>query len=321
MDISVAIPAHNVAAYIGRALHSVLTQAPQPAEVVVVDDASTDGTRERAGYSESPLLRVIRRESSGPGGYAARNAGIEAASATWVAFLDADDEWLPGHLHELRELHERCPEAVLLSTGWRVVGAEQQTQANHYTARYGSRGAHRLELSTFVSRWATGRAPAWTSAVCVRRDVLKRVGGFPEGRCVRGGDVDTWLRVMLEGRVAAYSPKVNAVYHRDVDGSVTGRLAPEIRHCTGETIRRALHGQPGLRLAYQLKRLANAHKKDPLRKKARYHGLHREDIRMIYPLADPAFFLLACLLWLAPRCLVTGALTLRDRAVRVRRKP
>lgn len=321
MDISVVIPAHNAVGYIGRALHSVLTQVPGPSEVIVVDDASTDETRERAKYAESSILRVIRRESSGPGGYAARNAGIEAASSTWIAFLDADDEWLSGHLSELRKLHEWFPAAVLLSTGWRVIGARQQTEANHYTARYGSRGAHRLELSTFVSRWASGRAPVWTSASCVRKDVLKDVGGFPEGRCVRGGDVDTWLRIMLRGRVAAYNPGVSVVYHRDVEGSVTKRRAPEIRHCTDATIRRALDGHPGLRLAHQLKRLANAHKKDPLRKKARYHGLCRDDVRMLYPLASPAFCLLVCLLWLAPRRLVTGALTLRDRAVKVRKKP
>src|SRR5689334_10135830 len=88
----VIIPAYNAVETLGRAIDSALAQSLPPHEVVVVDDGSRDATAELA-ERYGPPVRVIRQSNAGPG--AARNRGVQATSSPWVAFLDADDEWLP----------------------------------------------------------------------------------------------------------------------------------------------------------------------------------------------------------------------------------
>ncbi len=102
LTVSVVIPAYNRAHTIGRAIESALAQTRRPAEVIVVDDRSTDDTREVLAdwQRRQPLVRpVFRATNGGPAG--ARNAGVTAARGDVIAFLDSDDVWLPEHL-------ERC---------------------------------------------------------------------------------------------------------------------------------------------------------------------------------------------------------------------
>jgi glycosyltransferase involved in cell wall biosynthesis len=91
--ISVVIPAYNAARFLPRCLKSVFAQTLQPAEVIVVDDGSTDNT---AALAAELGARVIHRENGGLS--AARNTGIQNASCAWVALLDADDLWMPDKL-------------------------------------------------------------------------------------------------------------------------------------------------------------------------------------------------------------------------------
>ncbi len=95
MDISVIIPTHNREQLLPRALDSVLNQTLPPKEVIVVDDGSTDGTR--ALMSEQYPHCIYLQQPNG-GVSSARNRGIESATSEWIAFLDSDDEWLPGKL-------------------------------------------------------------------------------------------------------------------------------------------------------------------------------------------------------------------------------
>jgi O-methyltransferase/8-demethyl-8-(2,3-dimethoxy-alpha-L-rhamnosyl)tetracenomycin-C 4'-O-methyltransferase len=96
-EVSVVIPTYNRAATVERAIQSALAQTLPPLEVIVVDDASDDRTEERLGMIRSPLLQVIRHAQN-RGAAGARNSGIEAARGDFIAFLDADDEWLPNKL-------------------------------------------------------------------------------------------------------------------------------------------------------------------------------------------------------------------------------
>jgi glycosyltransferase involved in cell wall biosynthesis len=281
-------------------MNSALAQDYPAYEVLVVDDGSTDNTAAVAASVSGGRIHLLSRSLSGPGGYAARNLGVEAAGGEWVAFLDADDEWLPGHLSAFAALHAATPQSSFLSTGWEILEPSGRHRTNHHSARFAGEGLVAMDLATFLKRWSTGRAPAWTSAVCIRRDTLLAVGAFPEDRCTRGGDVDTWLRVMLAERLLAYDPEPTAVYHREVETSVTARRAPQVHHCTAHTIRQVLRGNTRSRERRLLKRLGNFHKKDPLRKKARGEGIGWSDLSGFYPEASPLFFLLAVLLVLVP---------------------
>ncbi len=92
--ISVVIPVHNGARYLGEALESVSWQTLQPAEIIVVDDGSTDCSGAIAGAFAG--VRVVQQVNSGPS--VARNVGVAACSSEIIAFLDADDIWLPDKL-------------------------------------------------------------------------------------------------------------------------------------------------------------------------------------------------------------------------------
>ena len=107
--VSVVIPAYNYAQYLERAVRSAFAQRHAPIEVLIIDDGSTDETAELAGRltSEFSNLRYIRQENAGLS--AARNTGIRNASHPFVAFLDADDEWLPEMLGTVMEDFARQP--------------------------------------------------------------------------------------------------------------------------------------------------------------------------------------------------------------------
>src|SRR4051794_22007935 len=97
LPVAVVIPAYRCEATIERAVRSALAQRPAPAEVIVVDDASGDRSGELAAALGARVLTHERNQGEG----AARNTGLNAAREPWVALLDADDEWLPGHLETL----------------------------------------------------------------------------------------------------------------------------------------------------------------------------------------------------------------------------
>src|SRR4051812_4003511 len=97
--ICAIIPAHNSQATLGRALASVRAQTLPVSQLVVVDDASTDATSEVAKNFEGMNVEVVRLERN-VGAAAARNRGIAAANTELIAFLDADDEWLPTKLEK-----------------------------------------------------------------------------------------------------------------------------------------------------------------------------------------------------------------------------
>ena len=110
--LSVIIPTHNRVGLLPRALASIHAQTSPPAEVIVVDDGSTDGT-ERLMQSEFPGVWYLRQENRGVA--AARNHGIREARGEWLAFLDSDDEWLPQKLERQLDALAKNPELLVLS--------------------------------------------------------------------------------------------------------------------------------------------------------------------------------------------------------------
>jgi glycosyltransferase involved in cell wall biosynthesis len=92
MPVSVIIPAFNAGQHIGEAIHSVVAQTASIAEIIVIDDGSTDDTGKLAREASSTVT-LVRQENRGPS--AARNRGLRLAQSELVAFLDSDDLWLP----------------------------------------------------------------------------------------------------------------------------------------------------------------------------------------------------------------------------------
>ena len=118
-SVSVIIPAYNSASTIIRALQSVATQTLAPQEIIVVDDASTDNTREIAANfastSSIPLRLITQPTNSGPS--AARNAGWDTATGDYIAFLDADDQWHPRKIELQYPVMQSQPEVTMSCHG------------------------------------------------------------------------------------------------------------------------------------------------------------------------------------------------------------
>ena len=115
--VSTIIPTYNRAHLLGRAIRSVQAQSFQDWELLVVDDASTDNTKEMVrSLSDSRIVYLAHPENRGPS--AARNSGIHAASGRYVGFLDSDDEWLPQKLERQVVLLDQNAETGLVYGGW-----------------------------------------------------------------------------------------------------------------------------------------------------------------------------------------------------------
>lgn len=115
--VSVIIPTHNRPQLIGRAINSVLVQTFKDFEILVVDDASTDNTRQVVKQIKDERIILISHQEN-KGGSAARNTGIKMARGEYIAFLDDDDEWIPTKLEKQMRFFERCRRNVGLIYSW-----------------------------------------------------------------------------------------------------------------------------------------------------------------------------------------------------------
>ena len=192
-SITVVIPCFNAGRYIAATLKSVLAQDIAGLEVVVVDDGSSD--RSAALVRQNfPAVRLIEQANQGVA--SARNLGLHEARGEWVAFIDADDLWLPGKLQAQFELLRRNTRARMACTAWQVWTsidpeppaaylAELRAQAGDVTRWQGPSGWIYPELLL--------DCVVWTSTVLAHRSVFEEVGVFdPDLRI--GEDYDLWLR-------------------------------------------------------------------------------------------------------------------------------
>jgi len=228
--ITVVVPLFNKAPHVARLMDSLASQTRAPDEIIVVDDASTDGGGEAIAALAPPNLRLLHRTSPGAGGYAARNAGIKAARSEWIAFLDADDAWRPHALAEAERLIDLSDSGVscVFTAFERDYGGGRITPSTAM-GRLAEADHTRLDFAAFVQAWlASGQSPMWTSAVVARRSALIAAGLLPAGRCNRGGDKDTWLRLLAAGD-ALCSGMVTATYHRDAVNMVTRQTGTDQR--------------------------------------------------------------------------------------------
>jgi len=192
-DVSVIMPAFDNAATIGRALASIAGQTRPPAEVIVVDDGSRDDTvaavRAMSGKMGPVRLRLFTQPNQGAG--AARNRAIAAARGAWLAFLDADDEWLPAKL--ARSLAVAEAEGLVMASHdlWNIAadGTETYNPSHTRWARDPADPYRTLFLRGFIS----------SSTVIVRREAVVRAGGFDE--TLRSAqDYELWLAVLAEAQ-------------------------------------------------------------------------------------------------------------------------
>jgi hypothetical protein len=239
MRYSVVIPLFNKAPHVEAAVRSALEQSLPPAEVIIVDDGSTDGSLDIVRSISDDRIRLLTRTPPGPGGYAARNLGIREASGDWIAFLDADDLWHRDHLASLSDAVASCAEPVGCAFAHFDVIEKGGRRPYVISERHLVAGGP-LGLAAILKAWIEQRrCPLWTGAVAIRRDVLIEAGLFPEGRARRGGDKDMWLRALAMTK-AAFSPGRTAEFHQETVNRVTKSTSHSSLPIIAQTIRTLL---------------------------------------------------------------------------------
>jgi glycosyltransferase involved in cell wall biosynthesis len=204
LPVSVVIPAYNAARFIEEALSSVHAQTRRPAEIIVVNDGSTDDTAARARTNGAVVVTQRNQGLS-----ATRNAGIRAASQPWIALLDADDVWEPRKLEQQWTAATLCPDAGVIFTdvtrfsAQGVVDPSILGRAKHYAE------VRRIQVADGIVRCERGSLQQAfvkenffsPSAVMARRDLLLAAGLF-DLVITHWEDRDMWLRLLALTDVA-----------------------------------------------------------------------------------------------------------------------
>lgn len=212
--VSVIVGVYNKERFVGECLRSVLAQTYSNWELIVVDDASTDGSlAEVERVADGDLrVRILRRQvnSGHPG--VSRNQALRGAKGKYVAFLDADDRWHDDKLERQVAFMENHPEYPFTHTRCMVIDAQGQPMGVRHGGRYSPNGdcLGALLEHCFIC----------TSSVLIRMDALKQVGEFSEEPCFKSGqDYEFFVRCAKAFPVAM--PKETLVDYRWFDGSVS----------------------------------------------------------------------------------------------------
>jgi hypothetical protein len=183
-QVSVVLPVWNGERYLRAAIESVLAQDFPDFELIVIDDGSTDGTAEiLRSFTGEPRLIVRTQPNAGIVG--ARNAGLRAAGAEFIAFLDADDIALPGRLSKQLAFLRAHPEVAAVGTAITHISAEGVVLRTQVFPSGARRTAAALRISCALAQ----------PSVMLRREAALGVGGYRETFRQGAEDYDLWLRL------------------------------------------------------------------------------------------------------------------------------
>jgi len=232
LKVSVIVPTFNRADLIAQSLESILNQSHRPAEVIVVDDGSTDQTQavvQRFANS----VKYLRIENSGP--TRARNVGVEASGSEWIAFCDSDDLWHPEKLAAQVHICEKMPDLQYCFTNFKTVAdGAWSVETKFDTSPPGYWDMPRRELgngsfAVTVSMFdrLLCHQPIFPSTVLIKRALIDRVGGWDEalGRLL-SEDLEFTLRCVVRPPVGVVSQPLVGI--RKHVGNISGNALRQI---------------------------------------------------------------------------------------------
>ena len=208
--VSVVVAACNAESTLVDTLNSVSRQTFRDFEAIVVDDGSRDGTLRllESHAARWPWLRWEHQENRGVA--AARNRGIELARGEWIAFLDADDLWLPDKLASQMALADRVPTLSVIYCDVRYFS--RRREARHTLLQRRPHATGRVLRELFMNNFV------YTSAALVRKATLLDVGGFNPRHKVNE-DVDLWMRLAENHEIGCVDEAL--VKYRRTPGTLT----------------------------------------------------------------------------------------------------
>jgi glycosyltransferase involved in cell wall biosynthesis len=218
--ISVIVPTYNCGAFIAETLNSILNQTLPANEIFVVDDGSTDNTANVVSQIKDPRLHYIQKENAGVS--SARNVGLSKATGDYIAFLDADDLWLPQMLEMQVKVFEKHPDVdVVISNFTRFDNVTKEILSDQFAfypkmealnvSICQETGAHILNGDAFCTLIAFSEIPAFTPMMMFRREVLANSEFNIKLRICQ--DLEFVLRIFTKAKVA-FNPYVLAHIRR-----------------------------------------------------------------------------------------------------------
>ena len=235
--ISIVTPAFNAGRFIRRTVEGVLSQTRADWEWIIVDDGSSDDTVSILESFEDPRMVIIKASHSGLPAVG-RNVALRRSRGAYIAFLDADDFWLPRKLEAQLEVLESAPEVGLVFCSMRVVIDGRRRPRG--TLPSGRVPAEPDEVASELCR----RNFIGCSTVMVRSELVESLGGFRELSSLRGTeDLDLWLRISRVARFRYLSDPL-VEYRTHAQGLSRGEVG--IARNTVFAIREAMLRDPEL---------------------------------------------------------------------------
>jgi len=187
--ISVIIPTHNRQNFLSRAIESVFSQTFCDFEMLIIDDGSTDQTKEAVKkyiVTQPDKIKYFYQDNKGPS--AARNKGIQQASGEYVAFLDDDDEWLPDKLECQITGFSKNKNIGLAYTDYYIITEDLTAPHIHHCEEF---NRAKFEKMFYVKNLIS------TPTIMARKECFEKLGLFDEGLEV-AEDWDMWLRLFKQ---------------------------------------------------------------------------------------------------------------------------
>ncbi|BDX08256.1 glycosyltransferase family 2 protein [Planctobacterium marinum] len=219
-NFSVVIPLYNKANHILDAIASIKAQSVPADEIIIIDDGSSDNGVAIVEQANIADVRIIRQANQGVS--VARNNGIKAARNQYVAFLDADDTWLPFFLEEMQLLIAKFPQCKFFASRYQCIDGDKYVDAKINLEGLDPQG---VLLSNYFEVAASGDLPFMISSAVIEKSLVDSIGGFPPGERI-GEDQDFFARAAMYGPIA-YSPNIHLMYRRDAENSATSTWVPE----------------------------------------------------------------------------------------------
>lgn len=211
---SVIIPLYNKEKFVENAVNSVLQQSFADFEIIIVEDCSTDKSREVVSKIQSNKIKILHHDKN-KGLSASRNTGIKNATANYITFLDADDVWKPNYLEKINTLIQQFPEAKLYATNY------EELYPNNLILLPKNNSSN-IEKDTIIFDFfqISLAQPLYCScSLCVDKSVFEKVGLYDE-KITFGEDIDFNIRANSSYKLA-YSKEALVTYTMFSENQIT----------------------------------------------------------------------------------------------------
>lgn len=216
IGFSIIIPLYNKEKYIKKTISSILNQTYEKYEIIIINDGSTDRSKDVVESINDDRITLINIKNSGVS--AARNYGIEHAKFEYIAFIDADDYWDKNYLKYIISLINKYKNASIFGTGYAEV------YNNIYVENEIKGLKEQEQIIDFIDLFKKNYIPPFfTSSVVIKRELLE-IYKF-DTRISTGEDIMLWLRITSKNETA-YCKIPLAFYNRDISDSLTRQLIP-----------------------------------------------------------------------------------------------